>query len=192
MPVSESPQSKRRRRADAERNRLRLLAVARAAFASGEATVSLEQIARDANLGIGTLYRHFPTRAALVEALYRQELDDLCASAAELLETLPPELALRVWMNRFRGYVIAKREMAESLRTVFASGAFTVPGIREELSAAVRHIFEAGAADHSLRADVHAEDVVASVVGMCTATSLAGGHEQLERMLDLLVDAVRA
>ncbi len=192
MPVSESPPPKRRRRADAERNRLRLLEVARAAFASGEATVSLEHIARDAGVGIGTLYRHFPTREALVEALYRQELDELCASATELRETLTPELALRAWMDRFRGYVIAKREMAETLRAVFASGAFTVPGIREELSAAVQQILEAGAADHSLRTDVQAEDVVAAVVGMCTATSLAGGHEQLDRMLDLLVDAVRA
>ena len=192
MSVSESPQPKRRRRADAERNRLHLLEIARAAFASGEATVSLERIARDAGVGIGTLYRHFPTREALVEALYRQELDALCASPAELLRTLTPELALRAWMDRFRGYVIAKREMAETLRAVFASGAFTVTGIREELSAAVRQILIAGAADHSLRPDVHAEDVVASVVGMCTATSLAGGHEQLDRMLDLLVDAVRA
>ncbi len=90
MPVSESPPPKRRRRADAERNRLRLLEIARAAFASGEATVSLERIARDAGVGIGTLYRHFPTREALVEALYRQELDELCASATELRETLTP------------------------------------------------------------------------------------------------------
>jgi AcrR family transcriptional regulator len=192
MPVSESSQPKRRQLADAERNRLRLLEVARAAFASGEETVSLEQIARNAGVGIGTLYRHFPTRETLVEALYRQELDDLCASPAKLLDTLSPELALRAWMDRFRGYVIAKREMGETLRAVFASRTFTIPGIREELSAAVQQILEAGATDHSLRADVHAEDVVASVVGMCTATSLAGGHEQLERMLDLLVHAVRA
>jgi AcrR family transcriptional regulator len=192
MSHSESPHPQRRRRADAERNRLRLLDIARAAFASGDATVTLERIARDAGVGIGTLYRHFPTREALVEALYRQELDELCASAAELLETLTPERALRAWMEHFRGYVIAKREMAETLRAVFASGTFTVPGIREELSAAVQQILNAGAADHSLRADVHAEDVVATIVGMCTATSLAGGHHQLERMLDLLVDAVRA
>ncbi len=179
------------RRADAERNRARLLEVARTAFASGETTVALEQIAREAQVGIGTLYRHFPTREALVAALYRRELDELCASAAELLDTLAPEPALRAWMDRFRDYVIAKREMAETLRAVFASGTFTVPGIREELSAAVGLILDAGVADASLRADVRAEDIVAAVVGMFTATSLAGGHEQLERMLDLLVDAVR-
>jgi AcrR family transcriptional regulator len=191
MSVPQSPPP-RRRRADAERNRARLLEVARAAFASGQATVALEQIARDADVGIGTLYRHFPTREALVAALYRQELDELIASADVLARTLAPPVALRAWMDRFRDYVTVKREMAETLRAVFASGAFTVPGIREELSAAVQLILDAGVTDASLRADVHAEDIVASIVGMFTATSLAGGHEQLERMLDLVVDAVRA
>lgn len=192
MSVSKTSPPERSRRADAEHNRARLLDVARTAFASGEASVSLERIARDAGVGIGTLYRHFPTREALVEALYRRELDELCASAAELLETHPPDLALRAWMDRFRSYVIAKREMAEALRAAFASGSFTVPGIREELAAAVQQIFNAGGAVQTLRTDVRAEDVVATIVGMCTATSLAGGHEQLERMLDLLMDAVRA
>ena len=80
----------RRPRVDAERNRLRLLDAARAAFASGREPVTLEQIARDSGVGIGTLYRHFTTREALVEALYRQELADLCASADDLLATHSP------------------------------------------------------------------------------------------------------
>jgi AcrR family transcriptional regulator len=185
------PQPKRLR-VDAERNRARLLDVARAAFAAGEAPVSLDQIARDADVGIGTLYRHFPTREALVEALYRQELADLCASADELLAWHPPERALRAWMDRFAGYVRAKREMADALRAVFAAGAVTVSEAREQLTAAVQTILDAGIAAGTLRDDVYAGDVVATVVGMFTATSLDGGHEQLERMLDLLTDAVRA
>src|ERR1039457_2449230 len=125
----------RRLRADAERNRARLLDAARAAFAaaastasgaSGSTTVTLEQIARDSGVGIGTLYRHFPTREALVEALYRKELADLCARADDLLETHAPERALRAWMDRFADYVRAKREMADALRAVFASGSVTV------------------------------------------------------------------
>src|ERR1700734_1630889 len=99
-------------RGDAERNRARLLDAARAAFASGREPVTLEQIARCAEVGIGTLYRHFPTREALVEALYRKELADLCASAARLLQTHPPEQALRAWMDGFADYMAAKREMA--------------------------------------------------------------------------------
>jgi AcrR family transcriptional regulator len=187
MPDQESG---RRPRADAERNRNRLLDVARAAFASGQEPVTLDQIAKEAGVGIGTLYRHFPTREALVEALYRQELDDLCASAAGLLAAQPPELALRAWMDRFAGYVTAKREMADALRAVFASGAVTVPEIREQLAAAVQTILDAGIAAGTLRPDVRAEDIVATVVGMFAATSLAGGQEQLQRMLDLLMDAV--
>jgi AcrR family transcriptional regulator len=188
MPVQDQP---RRLRADAERNRTRLLDVARAAFASGQVPVTLEQIARDADVGIGTLYRHFPTREALVEALYRQELADLCASAGDLLAALPPERALRTWMDRFAGYVRAKREMADALRAVFAAGAMTVSEAREQLAAAVQAILDAGIAAGTLRDDVRADDIVATVVGMFTATSLAGGQEQLERMFDLLMNAIR-
>jgi AcrR family transcriptional regulator len=181
----------RRPRADAERNRARLLDAARAAFASGQASVTLEQIARDAEVGIGTLYRHFPTREALVEAIYRKELADLCAGAGDLLEALPPERALRAWMDRFADWVAAKREMADALRAVFASGAVSISQARGELTAAVKQILDAGVADGTLRDDVRPEDVVAMVIGIFTATSLAGGREQVERMFDLLVDAVR-
>jgi AcrR family transcriptional regulator len=192
MPDTETDTSPPRRlRADAERNRARLLDAARAAFASGAATVALEQIARDSGVGIGTLYRHFPTREALVEALYRQELGDLCASAGDLLATYAPEQALRAWMDRFAGYVAAKREMAEALRAVFAAGTVTVSQARGQLTAAVRTILDAGIADGTLRDDVLRLDIVATIVGMFTATSLDGGHEQLERMFDLLMNAVR-
>ena len=181
----------RRPRADAERNRARLLDAARAAFASGQSSVPLDQIARDAGVGIGTLYRHFPTREALVEALYRKELDDLCSSAAGLLATRSPEQALRAWMDRFADYVAAKREMADALRAVYASGAVSVSQARGRLTAAVRVILDAGSADGTLRDDVRADDVVAMIVGMFTATSVDGGREQLERMFELLLLAVK-
>ena len=181
----------RRPRADAERNRARLLDAARAAFASGQASVTLEQIARDAEVGIGTLYRHFPTREALVEAIYRKELADLCASAGDLLAALPPERALRAWMDRFADWVAAKREMADALRAVFASGAVNISQARGELNAAVKTILDAGIANGTLRGDVRPEDLVAMVIGSLTATSLGGGRQQLARMFDLVVDAAR-
>jgi AcrR family transcriptional regulator len=180
----------KRPRADAERNRARLLGAARAAFASGQDTVTLDQIARDAGVGIGTLYRHFPTREALVEALYRKELGDLCASADDLLHAHSPDRALRAWMSGFADYVTAKREMEDAIRAVFASGTVTVSQAREELAEAVRAILEAGAADGTLRAGIRPQDVVAMIVGIFTATSTAGGREQLERMFDLLMDAI--
>src|SRR6202012_89589 len=126
--MSEQIQVKRPR-ADAERNHARLLDAAKAAFSSAHASEqapTLEQIARAAEVGIGTLYRHFPTREALVEALYRKELADLCAAAAELLKSHAPEQALRAWMGLFADYVAAKQEMADALRAVFAAGSVTV------------------------------------------------------------------
>ena len=191
--MSEQIQVKRPR-ADAERNRARLLDAAKAAFSSGHSSgqaPTLEQIARAAEVGIGTLYRHFPTREALVEALYRKELADLCAAAAELLKSHAPEQALRAWMDLFADYVAAKQEMADALRAVFAAGSVTVSQAREELTVAVRTILDAGVADGTLRDDVRPEDVVAMIVGAFTATSLAGGQEQRGRMFDLLADAVR-
>jgi AcrR family transcriptional regulator len=191
--MSEQIQVKRPR-ADAERNRARLLDAAKAAFSSGHSSgqaPTLEQIARAAEVGIGTLYRHFPTREALVEALYRKELADLCAAAAELLKSHAPEQALRAWMDLFADYVAAKQEMADALRAVFAAGSVTVSQAREELTVAVRTMLDAGVADGTLRDDVRPEDVVAMIVGAFTATSLAGGQQQRARMFDLLVDAVR-
>jgi AcrR family transcriptional regulator len=188
--MSEQTQAKRPR-VDAERNRARLLDAARAAFASGQAPVTLEQIAKDAGVGIGTLYRHFPTREALVEALYRTELADLCASPADLLREHAPDQALRAWMDGFADYVAAKREMADVLRAVFASGAVSVSQARQELTVAVKTILDAGIADGTLRDDVRPEDIVAMVVGVFTATSLDGGQEQRSRMFDLLTDAVK-
>ncbi|MFF7333582.1 TetR family transcriptional regulator [Streptomyces sp. NPDC008150] len=188
MPNDEIPKPLR---ADAARNRARLLGAARDAFASGQAQVSLESVAKQAGVGIGTLYRHFPTREALVEALYREELAQLCSAAGELLAVDSPERALRRWMDRFADYATVKREMADALRAVFASGAVAVSQSRERLAAAVSVILDAGAAAGTLRADVRAADVVASVVGMCSATALPEDREQLGRMLDLLADAVR-
>jgi len=191
MPDQDQRDRPKRLRADAERNRARLLDAARAAFASGPEPVTLEQIARDADVGIGTLYRHFPTREALVEALYRKELADLCASVASLLAAQPPEQALRAWMDRFADYVTAKQEMADALRALFTSGTMTVSEAREQLTAALQEILDAGVRSGTLRDDVRAEDIVATIVGMFAATARVGGREQLQRMLDLLMDAIR-
>jgi AcrR family transcriptional regulator len=182
----------RRPRADAERNRLRLIEAARAAFASGTETVTLDQVARDAGVGIGTLYRHFPTREALVEALYQKELAELCAGAGELLAALPPERALRAWMDQFAGFVAAKQGMTDALRAARAAGGAGVPQARQEMATALRAILDAGVADGTMRGDVRPEDVVALILGSFTATATAGGREQLSRLFDLLLDAVRA
>lgn len=114
-------------RADAKRNREHLVAVAREAFATADTAVPLESIAREAGVGIGTLYRHFPTRDALFEAVYAAELDDLTTSAPALLGELPPDAALRAWLGRYAQFVAMKRGMVDALRTGLAAGRLTPP-----------------------------------------------------------------
>lgn len=176
-------------RADARRNHERLLATAAAAFAADDGPVSLEAIARTAGVGIGTLYRHFPSREALIEAVYRAELAEVSASASELLSEHPPAVALRRWMDRYAAFVAAKRGMAESLRAVFESGAVEPAATHKSLVDAVDELLDAGAADGSLRADVRADDVVSSLLGIFLAS---GSREQSGRLLDLLVDGLVA
>lgn len=160
---------------------------ARQAFTTGDATVPLESIARDAGVGIGTLYRHFPTREALVEAVYRAELGKLCDSADELLATHPhADEALRAWMDRFADYVATKRNMADTLRTIVASGALKTA--REQLSSAMAKMLAAG----RMRDDVRPEDVVVNLVGIFLICGAPEQRDQANRLLDLLMAGLRA
>ncbi|WP_243795281.1 TetR/AcrR family transcriptional regulator [Saccharopolyspora gloriosae] len=186
------PTRARPARADARRNREKVLAAACAAFTASGGTVSLEAVAREAGVGIGTLYRHFPTREALVEAVYAAELDDVVASAAELLDELPPDAALRAWMERYAAFVAAKRGMFDTLRAGWESGSMAQPATRERITAAVATILEAGARTGSLRADVPADDVVAMLLGVFFSATSGNAPEQTTRLLDLILDAVRA
>src|ERR1700687_3814816 len=124
-------------RGDAQRKRERLLAVAVRAFSQEGPDVSLESIARDAGVGIGTLYRHFPNREALVEAIYRTELAEVAAAADRLLKRHPAKTALRRWMDRYASFVAAKRGMAESLQAIFESGAMEPTQTRDSILGAV-------------------------------------------------------
>jgi AcrR family transcriptional regulator len=175
-------------RSDARRNREKLLEVATAAFAAADGRpVSLESIARDAGVGIGTLYRHFPNREALVEAIYRTELSEVAAAAEQLLKRHPPKTALRRWMDRYASFVTAKRGMAETLHAIFESGALEPTQTRDSLVGALDMLLRAGVDDGSLRSDVQADDVVSSLIGLMLAS---GSPEQTGRLLDLLVAGV--
>jgi AcrR family transcriptional regulator len=178
-------------RADAQRNRERLLAVAARAFAEGEAEVTLDSIAKDAEVGIGTLYRHFPTREALVEATYRNELARLCDAADDLLATMPADQATRQWMDGFIGYMTTKRGMADALRAVVASGGDPFAESLARLVGAVTTLLRAGAAAGTIRTDVQPRDVLASLSGVSLAAGEPGQRDQARRMLDLLMDGLR-
>lgn len=175
-------------RSDARRNRDLLLSTAAKAFAASDGEVSLQAIARDAGVGIGTLYRHFPTREALVEAVYRAELTELSASAASILaKTACPVVALRRWIERYTAFVSTKQGMAETLRAVFESGVMERNETRASLVGAVEMLLRAGADDESLRQDIQPDDVVSSLLGISLASS---SSEQTQRMIDLLVDGL--
>ena len=178
-------------RADAKRNREQLLAAAVRAFASDGEDVTLDAIARTAGVGIGTLYRHFPTREALVEAAYRQELARLCDAAPELLRSLPPDQAMRAWLDRFIDYLTTKRHMAAALRAVIASGGNPYAESRDRLTGAITALLEAGVAAGSLRADVEPNDVLAALSGVSMAAGDPAQRDQAGRLLDLLVDGLR-
>lgn len=174
-------------RADARRNRERLLASASRLFAERGPDVPYTEIAKDAGVGVGTIYRHFPTRESLIEAAYRSELDAVCDAAAELARTLDAGQALRAWMDRFVDYMTTKRGMAEALKAVIASGGNPYAVSRDRLLTAVGSLLDAGIAAGVLRADVPAADVLTSLSGVTLA---ATEREQAGRLLDLLVDGL--
>jgi AcrR family transcriptional regulator len=178
-------------RADARRNRERLLDAAVRAFSHDGPDVTLDAIAKDAGVGIGTLYRHFPTREALVEEAYRNELARLCDSAPDLLRAMPPDEATRVWMDRFVDYMTTKRGMADALRAVIASGGNPYSESRQRLTTAITTLLDAGAAVAAMRSDVQADDVLLSLNGLSLAAGEPAQREQAGRLLDLLMDGLR-
>jgi AcrR family transcriptional regulator len=178
-------------RADARRNRERLLGVAVRAFSQDGPDVTLDAIAKEAGVGIGTLYRHFPTREALIEAAYRNELARLCDAVPGLLQVMPPDQATRAWMDRYIDYMATKRGMADALRAVIASGGSPYAQSRDRLTGAITALLDAGAAAGTLRRDVQPVDVFASLTGVALTTGEPAKREQAGRLLDLLMDGLR-
>jgi AcrR family transcriptional regulator len=178
-------------RADAQRNRDLLLASAVRLFSENGLDATLDAIAKDAGVGIGTLYRHFPTREALIEAAYRNELAVVCDAAPDLLASLPPEEATRAWMDRFIDYMTTKFGMAEALRAVIASGGNPYAHSRGRLVSSIEALLEATAAVGAIRTDVEADDVLVSLSGVALAAGAPSQRDQAGRLLDLLMDGLR-
>jgi AcrR family transcriptional regulator len=152
--------------------------------------VPLEDIARAAGVGIGTLYRHFPTREALVEAVYATELDEITRSAAVLLEQLPPDAALRAWMNRYAQFAELKRGLVDTLRAGWAAGRLATPTTRERVTGAIATILTAGAEAGVFREDTDPDDITTLLLGVFLSTAPNSSKDQVERLLDLILDAL--
>jgi AcrR family transcriptional regulator len=179
-------------RADARRNREALLAAAVEAFAQDGADVPLETIAARAGVGVGTLYRNFPDRNALVEAAYRHEVEALCEQAPRLLADRPSGLAaLREWMGRFVRYAAAKQGMKEALRAAVGSEGALFSETRELILAALGELLAAGARDGSVRSDVDAGDVWRAIGAVWNVPSGPQWEGHVRRLLDLVLDGLR-
>ena len=187
------PSSNRAPRADAQRNRQRLLDAALQAFTQQGMDASLEAIARSAGVGIGTLYRHFSTREALALAAYQHDVERLCEAANELPETLAPDAALREWLARFSEYIVTKRGMSDVIRAMLSNPQPFYAGlnVRERMLAAVTTLLRRGTAAGFLRTDIDAEVVLLAMIGVWYASAEQTTPHQASRLLDLLVDGLR-
>jgi AcrR family transcriptional regulator len=181
------PKKPRPLRSDAARNRKSLLEVATRTCARAKEP-SMRQIAREAGVGVGTLYRHFPTREALVEAVYHDQVERLTQGAQLLLAKHAPAAALRRWMDLFGVCLATKHGMLETLRAMAETGAMEHGQGRAALLAAITSILDAGRKAGDIRSDANAEDVSASLIGIF---SVASALPQLKRLLDLLMDGLR-
>jgi AcrR family transcriptional regulator len=184
------PANPRRTRIDARQNRERLLEVAARAFAEEGLDATPVSIAKQAGVGVGTLYRHFPTREALIDAAYRNELARVCDQAAHLIARHTAAEATRAWMTHFLDYATAKRGMSEALNTVIASGADPYAASRDLLSGAVGALLDAGARDGTLRTDLSREDVLLAMSGIAQSTGQYGTRDQAARLTNLLMDGL--
>jgi AcrR family transcriptional regulator len=178
-------------RADAARNRSQLLEVATRVFVSAGAEPSMRAIAREAGVGIATLYRHFPTRESLVDAIYRDQVTRLTDGAHELLAELSPAAALRRWMDLFGDWIATKNGMLDTLLAMIESGEIAHDRTRTELLAAIDEILAAGRATHELRPDVTAEDIAAGLIGIFTVARPPDHQARAGRLLDIMADGLR-
>ncbi|RUX33303.1 TetR/AcrR family transcriptional regulator [Mesorhizobium sp. M2A.F.Ca.ET.042.01.1.1] len=178
-------------RADAQRNRDRLVEVAAQMFARDGVDASLEEIAKRAGVGIGTLYRHFPTREHLVEVVYRREVEGLCHAADELAREHPADVALELWMQRFVDYIATKRGLATSLRLLLTANSTLFSDTSGRVSGAMRSLVQAAAAAGKIRADVDASDVMHALGGIYSAPNTPDWRERSGRLVKLLMDGLR-
>ena len=179
-------------RADAQRNRERLLAAALKLFTASKEEVTLSAVAKAAHVGIGTLYRHFPTRDALVEALYRHEVERLSNAAPKLLEKMAPEVALEEWLRRYAALIVAKRGLSEALKSIFEPGSETYANSRERFTRAVTILLDAAAKSGAIRADADPQDVLLAIAASTwTFATDRDWKDRAARVLRLVLDGLR-
>jgi AcrR family transcriptional regulator len=186
------PHSSRKPRADAQRNRERILDVAKEIFTRAGAAASLDDIARHAKIGPGTLYRHFPTRDTLIEAVYRSEVEKLAAAEQLFAASMPPLEALRAWMHLFIDHVSAKTLIIPAMNTVAGGSMRLIEGSRSLIHAAFVASVKRAIASGDLRADTDPDDFVRALVGIFHTTASPGWEPSARRLVDILIAGSRS
>ncbi|UGY12202.1 TetR/AcrR family transcriptional regulator [Bradyrhizobium septentrionale] len=186
-----STEMARKPRADAVRNRERVLEAAKAVFSAGGSEASLEAVARRAGVGIGTLYRHFPTREALYEAVYRREVEQLGDLAEQLQSAPEPVDALRRWLRANVEFVATKKGMVAALALVAAGSSELHAYSFDRLTKAIGTLLARAVAAGAIRNDISAEDVLRALIGMCYMHDQPGWQTTALRLLDVFVDGLR-
>jgi len=181
----------RKPRADSARNRQLLIDAAKAGFAGVGLEVSLEEIARRAGVGIGTLYRHFPTREAVVEAVYRREVEHLAEAVPQLLETSPAGEALHKWMHLFVDYIATKRIIAPSLAAAAARRSTPNTTSSQLITSAISTLVKRAIAGGDVRKDIDPSDLLRALVGVSYSNPDAGWEASARRLIDILMDGLR-
>jgi AcrR family transcriptional regulator len=177
----------RKTRTDAQRNRERILEVAKEAFFTSGANTSLDEVARQAGVGAGTLYRHFPTRDALVEAVYHTEVAKLAAAERELSAKLPPVEALRAWMLLFVDYIAAKHIIAPALNTIVGGPSKVYDASRSQVSGAIESLIKRAIRSGDIRKDLDAFDLLRALIGVSNVASSPDWQQSAKRLVDILI-----
>ena len=187
MPKKRSQSVARKPRADAQRNRERILEVAKEAFTRSGANTSLDDIAKQAGVGAGTLYRHFPTRDELLEAVYRTEVEKLAAAERKFAETLPPIEALRAWLLLFVDYIATKQIIAPALNTLAGGPSKLFEASYAQVWEAIRALVRRAMKSGDIRKDLDPIDLLRALVGVASVTTNPDRQQSARRLVDILV-----
>jgi AcrR family transcriptional regulator len=189
--ANRSAETVRKPRADAVRNRERVLEAAKIVFSAGGPDASLEAVAKRAGVGIGTLYRHFPTREDLFEAVYRREVQQLTELAEQLKSEADPVEALRRWLKSTVAFVATKKGMLAALALTVHGSSEIYAGTFERLTTAVGALLDRAVAAGEIRSDISSEDALRALIGMCYLHDQPAWQNSVLRLVDVFVDGLR-
>jgi AcrR family transcriptional regulator len=187
MAKKTSPSAQRKPRADAQRNRERILEVAKQAFTRCGANASLDDIAKESGVGPGTLYRHFPARAELLHAVYRSELEKLAAAEPKFAQTMPPLAALRAWLLLFVDGIATKKLIAPAVNTLVGDPKKVFEASYAQVHAALRALVTRAIQSGDLRRDLDPLDLLRALVGVANVATSPDWQQSAKRLVDILI-----